>query len=214
MELLRQRYLKHQIVRTRYADKVTFVYHRKFLKEQMITRITNTRKLIDRYSRPDVARILGKHLESLVKAELRAQHFEIKAAHTNEFQGKKWTKTDHTLDLVAEHESRHLIVGVEVKNTLSVPEREEIETKIQISKHLGLTPLFAARWMKPYVNLIYVAGGFSWFFKTQIYPLGFEKFTQTIWKRLELPVNVRTDLPKKSIEAFNAWVTKKTRGKP
>jgi len=49
-------------------------------------------------------------------------------------------------------------------------------------------------------------GGFSWVFKTQIYPPGFEQLTKTLYRRLDLPVTVRTDLPEKTIEIFHRWV--------
>jgi len=206
MQLIQQGYLRRQILPTRYADKVTFLYHSKFTTDQMRTRFSNTAKLIDRYSRPDIANALGLHLEGLVKAELRAQGFNIIAIHANEYRGRKWTRTEHDLDIIAEHRSQRLRIGVEVKNTLSVPERDEVETKIALCHHLGLTPVFATRWMKPYVELIRREDGFSWFFKTQIYPPGFEKLTRIVWRRLKLPVMVRTDLPEKSVQIFNSWV--------
>jgi hypothetical protein len=49
-----------------------------------------------------------------------------------------------------------------------------------------------------------------WFFKTQIYPLGFEKLTHTIWSRLGLPVTVRTDLSPKAVKVLMDWVTRQT----
>jgi len=136
--------------------------------------------------------------------------FDIIGIHTNQYKGRRWLKSEHDLDYIAEHKSGRLAIGVEVKNTLSVPERTEIQTKISICTHLGVTPLFAARWMKPYVQLIRNAGGFAWFFKTQIYPLGFEKLTETVWRRLRLPMAVRTELPERSIVVFNRWVKSKT----
>jgi len=210
MQLLREGYLKQKQVPTKYADKVIFVYHHKFTEEQMTTRITNTAKLIDRYSHPRNADALGKHLEGLVKAELRANNFTITGSHTNEYRGIKWEKTSHTLDFIAEHRSQRLNVGVEVKNTLSVPEREEIETKIELARYLGLRPVFAARWIQPYIKLVYDNGGYCWMFRTQIYPPGFESLTKTIWKRLQLPVAVRTDLPEKPVLRFQQWVAKET----
>jgi hypothetical protein len=210
MELLKNGNLKRTIVSTKYADKVTFLYHHKLTERQMRTRFRNTVSLIDRYSHPNIAKALGRHLEALVKAELRAQGFDIKAQNSNEYRERKWTRTNHDLDFIAEHRSGRLNIGVEVKNTLSVPEREEIQTKIDLSHHLNLTPVFATRWMKPYVKLILDQGGFSWFFKTQIYPLGFEKLTQNIWTRLGLPVTVRTDLPEKTIKVLADWVARQT----
>lgn len=209
MELVKAGYLSFQVVNTKHADKVTFVYHHSFTGK-MDTRLKNIAKLIDKYSNHTVAEALGRHLEGLVRAELRAQGFTIISTNAREYKGRRWTKTNHNLDLIAEHSSGRLNVGIEVKNTLSMPEREEIETKIELCHYLGLTPVFATRWIKPYVELIRYADGFSWFFKTQIYPPGFDKLTQEIWKKLKLPVTVRTDLPQKSIEILSRWISQRT----
>jgi len=64
---------------------------------------------------------------------------------------------------------------------------------------------------KPYLELIRKRGGFSWIFKTQIHPPGFDDLTKMLWNRLELPVTVRTDLPEKSIANFQRWVQNRTR---
>jgi len=124
-QLRREGYLNLHSYPTRYAKRVDFLYHRKYLGEQMTPHFSSMAKLIDRYSHPDIADAIGKHLEGLVRAELRAQGFEIKGVHTNEYQGKKWTRTNHDLDFIAEHRSQRLKIGVEVKNTLSTPERDE-----------------------------------------------------------------------------------------
>ncbi len=43
---------------------------------------------------------------------------------------------------------------------------------------LGITPVFAARWLKPYTKTIEDKEGFSWIFKTQVYPPGMEALTE------------------------------------
>ena len=121
-------------------------------------------------------------MEGLVKAWLRAQGFTIVGTHTAKYQSTEWTKTNHTLDFVANHYSGKLAIGVEVKNTLPVIEKDEIDTKIEMCKHLGIVPVFAVRWLKPHIEHIRINGGFSWMFKTQIYPPGFDELTKTLWK--------------------------------
>ena len=210
MLLCQQEYLIKCPAPTKYAREAVFLHHSRWARKEIEPRIRGIIKIIDRYSHPRVTRVLGRHLEALVKAELRAQGFIITGANTNEHQGKKWKKTGHNLDFIAEHKSGELKIGVEVKNTLSVPEREEVEIKIDICHYLGLAPVFATRWIQPYIEILDDSGGFGWIFKTQIYPLGFDNLTKTIWKRLGLPVNVRTDLPEKNVKIFTNWVTKKT----
>ena len=168
-------------------------------------------KLIDKYSNPNVTRALGKQLEGLVKAELRVQGYKIVGVHTATYKNKKWTRTNHDLDFIAEHKSGKLNIGVEVKNTLPIIDREELDIKLEICDYLGIRPVFAVRWIKPYIELIRKRGGFSWVFKTQIYPPGFEELTKTLYNRLKLPVTVRTDLPEKSVKLFQKWTEKNTR---
>ncbi len=183
--------------------------------------------LVNRYSNPACTKAVGDHLEGLVKYELRANEFQITGTHTNEFKGKTWTQTSHNLDIVAEHKSGKLNIGIEVKNTLDLMEPDEIDTKIDICNFLGLVPVFAVRWMKPYMDCIRNQGGFSWIFKTQIYPPGFEAFTKLLYNRLsfstrsdstrtplQFPVTVRTNIPPKSAVAFAKWVAKSLQSPP
>lgn len=176
-------------------------------------------KLVNKYSAQKVTEALGKHFEGLVKAELRAQGFTIAGTHTNEYQGRKWINTNHNLDFIAEHKSGSLNIGVEVKNSLDLMEALEIDTKIDMCHFLGLVPVFAVRWIKAYIDCIRNQGGFSWMFKTQIYPPSFEKHTVELFRRLsfqerknsrehplQFPVTVRTEIPEKSQEAFRKWV--------
>lgn len=112
------------------------------------------------------------------------QDFRIVGTHTSEHNNKKWTKTNHDLDFIAEHESGELDIGIEAKNTLPIIEREELDIKLAMCEYLRIRPVFAVRWIKPYTELIRTKGGFSWVFKTQIYPPGFEQLTKTLYRRL------------------------------
>jgi hypothetical protein len=195
-------------------EKVVFFYNSKLDKpefeKQLSKHVKSHCQLIDKYSSDDVLRILGKYLEGLVKTELRVQGFTIVDMHSKKYKDLIWTETNHNLDFIAEHRSGKLTIGVEVKNTLPIIKRNEIEVKLQICEYLGITPVFAVRWLKPYADMIRLRGGFSWMFKTQIYPPGFEQLTKTLYDRLQLPVTVRTDLPEKTIPIFQRWVESKT----
>lgn len=184
-------------------------------------------ELVNQYSEPDTTKAVGDQLEALVKAEIRANKFKISGVHTNEFQGKAWTETGHNLDLIAEHTSGNLNIGVEVKNTFDLMDPEEIDIKIDICHFLGLVPVFAVRWMKPYTDCIRNQGGFSWIFKTLIYPPGFDRFTKTLYEKLsfptrtdshgdplQFPVTVRTELPPKSVNKLSDWVTNSLENPP
>lgn len=177
-------------------------------------------ELVNSYSHPTVTKAVGDQLEGLVKYEIRANQFKIDGVHTNKFKGKTWTETGHDLDIIAQHASGDLNIGVEVKNTFDLMDADEIDTKIDICHFLGLVPVFAVRWMKPYIDCIRNQGGFSWIFKTLIYPPGFEDFTKSLFEKLsfptrtdsngnplQFPVNVRTELPQKSAKKFSDWVS-------
>jgi hypothetical protein len=212
-QLVNQNILSRIETTTKCHSKVVFFYNAKLddpkLKPSVETHIKSICKLIDSYSEHTVCKALGDHLEGLVKAELRAQGFTIVGAHTRKYKNKDWTKTDHNLDFIAEHYSCKIKIGVEVKNTLPTIEREELDIKLDMCDFFRITPVFAVRWLKPYIELIRNRGGFSWMFKTQIYPPGFEELTKTLYKRLNLPVTVRTELPEKSVDIFQRWINSK-----
>ena len=213
--LVKEGYLTKVEVKTKFHDRVVFFFNKKLdtpsYRPTMNKHIKSICKLIDKYSHPNISRALGKQLEGLVKAELRAQGYRIVGVHTATYKNKRWTRTDHDLDFIAEHKSGKLNIGVEVKNTLPIIEREELDIKLEICDYLGIRPVFAVRWIKPYIEYIRRRGGFSWVFKTQIYPPGFEELTKLLYKRLGLPVTVRTDLPEKSVRLFQMWTEKNTR---
>lgn len=188
--------------------------------KRMVKHVERTANLINRYANEDMVKMLGAQLESLVINQLKISQFEIVDVHTNEYKGKKWDKTNHNLDVIAKKKGKDFVIGVEVKNTLGIMDPYEIDTKIDICKHLGIIPVFAVRWNKPYVECVRKQGGFSWFFKTQILPLGQEKFVGQLYtrlssgSRLKFPITVRNSLPEKTVKVFDNWVLQKEDNPP
>ena len=184
----------------------------------MKTHVLRTARMLDRYGDDENNRVLGKQLESLVENQLKMLRFEILGKHTNSYGGKKWRQTNHNLDLIARRNG--LVIGVEVKNTLRIISANEIDTKIDICHHLGIVPVFAVRWIKPYIECIRRQGGFSWVFKTQILPFGQEQIVNDMFTRLsasrrndrgyelKFPITVRNDLPPNSVKMFERWAKK------
>lgn len=181
--------------------------------------VLSTARMLDKYGGDKNNKILGKQLESLVENQLRILQFEILDKHTNRYGGKEWSKTYHDLDIIARR--GRLAIGIEIKNRLNVMPPEDIDIKIDICRHLGVVPVFAVRWIKPYINCISKQGGFSWVFKTQILPFGQEQMAGKMFKRLsvpskkdgrgrslEFPITVRNDLPPKSVRMFERWAQK------
>ena len=75
--------------------------------------------------------MLGAQLESLVRSQLQISQFEIVGVHTNEYLGRRWTDTNHNLDIIARKKGKDFAIGVEVKNTLGGMDPEEIDVKIE-----------------------------------------------------------------------------------
>jgi len=211
-ELVDEEIIAKEYFSTTYTENIVFYFHNIMNKEEnrdrLETRIKNICEVVDLYSNPNVARMYGKHLESIVKSELRSQSFKIIGEHTSTFGDKEWNRTGHNLDFVASHKSGKLDVGVEVKNTFPIMDKKEIDIKIDMCNYLGIRPLFATRWNKPYIYYIENRGGFSWNFKVQMWPLGQEEVVKQIYNRLGLPVNVRTEVTDRSRQMFEDWINK------
>lgn len=190
--------------------------------ERLKSRAYNICKIVNQYSHPEITSYIGKHLQTLVWHELRAQGFKIVSQNTNEYNGKKWIQSGRDLDFIAEHNSGKLIIGVEVKNTLDIIRIEELNDKLEMCKFLGITPVFAVRWNKPYIQTISKKGGYSWNFKTWIYPKPYHKLVNRIFVALSVtnrkdnrghplkfPIIDRDTLPEKPVSNFQKWIMQK-----
>lgn len=163
--------------------------------------IKNRVKLIQRYSHPDVTKGVGDIAELLFSYMFRLNNFNIIDENANEYNGKKWTKTEHDLDFIIERDS--LAYGVEIKNTLPYMEKEEFDVKLEMCEYLELIPLWILR-NAPAVQFweMKAAGGFILKFKTQIYPPGQRSLVRDIWKLMALPVDIRKEIPNKIKNKF------------
>jgi hypothetical protein len=205
-------YLTEHPVTTKYGSPVIFVARSTPQSTERgqitLTHIKSKVKLIETISKPEFTDVIGKHLQFLVKSELRANFFTIEAENSNEYRGKKWTRTGHDLDFIATHE-RGFAIGVEVKNTSPYIPREEFDIKLEMCMYLGLKPVFAVRWMpKSYIYEAYTNGGFGWLFEYQAYPLGFDAMAERVGRGLSLPVKVMPELPSRAQDIFSNWVKK------
>ncbi|HET8720274.1 MAG TPA: hypothetical protein VFM64_04690 [Candidatus Nitrosotenuis sp.] len=211
-KLKKKKILSYQVARTDSIRRITFFYPSIFdaeqsKKNQITKKIRKSCMLIEKYSNPKITRTLGKHLHSLIKAELRAQGFTIvKEGRVKSYNNKKWIKTKHDLDMIAENKDRKMAIGLEIKNTLDTISKKEISTKIMICQELDIIPVFACRWLRPYADEIQQKKGFPWQLNTQLYPLGMEELVKAIQKRFQFKVQVRSELPTASIIAFEKWL--------
>src|SRR5579864_1957088 len=72
------------------------------------------RKLVLRFSTPEFGRALGHHAETMFDAALPTAGFLPKAKNLREYNGHKWTESQHDLDRVFERDA--IAYGTEIKN--------------------------------------------------------------------------------------------------
>lgn len=193
------------------VGKAKFFFLKLFDKDDTRSRIDekirHSAYWIQRYSNAKVLKMIGEHLQNLVKVELEEQNFQIVGENVKAYEGKEWTQSHHSLDLVAKHKKKELVVGLEIKNTLYPTPKSEICTKIEMCKRFGIVPVFAARWLEMHRKIINESGGFLWQFKKQLYPIEQEKFVETIRRRFKLPIEASDILPTFARKDFKNWVS-------
>jgi len=177
-------------------------------RDKVFRHIASSLKLLEPARTVEMTSVVGHHLQALVRAELRANQFEIVGTNTRTYGDKEWISTEHELDFIAEMGNGEAI-GVEVKNTLGYIPQQEFLIKRRMCEHLGIRPVFAVRWMpKSYIYQVYNEGGFGWLFEDQAYPLGQERLCGRLRKRFQFPVQVMTEIPPRAQRNFSAWVEK------
>jgi hypothetical protein len=95
-QLIEEKKLSKIVINTKFAGKVIFIYNSEFdkpySKPLLKTHINSSCKLIDKYSKPIVAKRYADHLEDLVEKDLETEGFKIVDTHTNEYKKKKLIK--------------------------------------------------------------------------------------------------------------------------
>ena len=92
----------------------------KYVEKTIPRKIEKAAYWIARYSDVKTIKMLGEHLHYLVKNELRSNGFNIlQEKQVNSYRGREWSRSKHTLDIIAEHETKQIVVGVEIKNMLT-----------------------------------------------------------------------------------------------
>lgn len=192
---------------SRVRVKFVFAPMHRYRKRQIKRAI----EVIRDYSRPEVARACGVQAELLFKLALVKRGFALRAEDAREYAERVWTRTEHNIDFVVEKDG--CVYGGEVKNRLDYIEREELELKLELCRHLGVTPLFIMRVSpKSYNYMIIQQGGFALIFETQIYPPGQEPLVERIRRVLRLPVVCSRAIPDGIIERFMKWHERRVKG--
>jgi hypothetical protein len=164
-------------------------------------------QIVGEFSRPEFTRGIGQLLELLVDSGMASVcgGFRIAAKNANEWNGRRWTKTDENLDRIYVSKDG-VAYGCEIKNTLPYIEHGEFDRKLEMCVFLGLRPLFVGRMMpESYIDAVWRIGGFSLVLKNQIYPLGFESLAARVRGALGLPVVCAQSIPAGDLERFVKW---------
>lgn len=161
-------------------------------------------KIIGEMSKPEVAEACGEHADVLFFNALMQRKFIAAGEDVREYGGKTWEKTGHDLDFIIERDG--VAYGCEVKNRWDYIEREELETKIEMCKFLGVRPLFIMRAAaKSYINEIINAGGFALIFRWHLYPFGMRELAKVIREELEMPADCPRRIEAGTIDRFVHW---------
>lgn len=108
-------------------------------------RARRVQELVEAYSSETFGKLVGHHGQIMFESGMARAHFNWVADEVNEWNGRKWTRTNHDLDYIYERDS--IFYGVEVKNALGRIDQDELEIKLEMCNELGLVPFFAVRWM-------------------------------------------------------------------
>jgi len=201
-ELLNEGTLRSEELELIGATKVKFVFHKtnRYHKKEIKEKI----EIIRAYSKPEFSRACGRQAEVLFFNALTGRGFVAKGQEVNEYNGKIWTDSDHNLDFIIERDG--IVYGAEVKNKLRYIDKDELQIKLKICKHLGIRPLFIMRTSpKTYNHMIITQNGFVMIYECLIYPFLARDMVDIVKTKLGLLVDCPRAIPDGIIDRFEKW---------
>jgi hypothetical protein len=166
--------------------------------------------LLARIYDPEFTHAVGRHGELMFDAALGRHGFRTEGSNTNAWSGKTWVATNHNLDRIVVRDG--VAYGVEIKNTQNYIPREELRTKLNLCKFLGLRPLFIMRFApKSYMYEIFKSGGFGLLFEEQMYPWGHATLLKEVREKFGLKVTAPKDVKDGDMQRLLRWHTAKLR---
>jgi hypothetical protein len=194
--------IKEETRPLRSAGKIHLLWHPSFryYKREAASVV----KLVEEYSNPNIAGAIGLHGETMVLEGFARNEFVMKGRNARSYGGKEWTRTGHNLDFIFERDD--VAYGIEVKNTLGYMDQEELQTKIEMCKWLGIKPVFVARMLpRTWINEVIESGGFALILKYQLYPWTHKEVAGRVAKLLGLPVDAPKALAEGTMRRFVKW---------
>ncbi|MCX5919049.1 MAG: hypothetical protein NTX30_20530 [Deltaproteobacteria bacterium] len=160
--------------------------------------------LVEKYSDPEIGESIGLHGETMVLEAFARSEFLMKGRNIREYRGEVWRGTEQNLDFIFERDS--IGYGVEVKNKLGYMDLKEFSEKTEISRFLGLCPVFIARMLpKTWIHELNMKGGFALILKYQLYPWTHRNLAKRVAEELSLPVDAPRAIAEATMERFLRW---------
>lgn len=160
--------------------------------------------LVEEYADPNIGAALGLQGEAMVLEGFARRQFVMHGRNTNTYGGRTWTASAHDMDFVFKRDG--IAYGVEVKNTLGYMDHGELLVKIELCRHLGVRPVFAARMLpKSWVKVLVDVGGFALIMKYQLYPWAHRDLARRVQAELGLPVDSPRALQDGTMQRFVTW---------
>lgn len=186
------------------GSEIKLVWHKSF---RFYKRAANdVFRLVDMYTSAATDGTLGMQGEHLVLAAFARRQYVLMGEEANSFRGVSWAETGHDLDFI--FEKNGVGFGVEVKNTLGYMDVDEFVTKIRLSRHLGIRPVFAVRFLpKTWAEALIQSGGYAMIMKYQFYPWTHKELAGQIRGALQLPVDTPKKIEDGTMQRFEAWAT-------
>lgn len=161
-------------------------------------------ELVQKYSEDRVGSSVGSHGELLVIEGFAKIRFTMAGRNVNEYKGFSWESSGHNLDMIFERDG--IGYGVEVKNTLGYMDNKELESKIELCRHLEIKPVFVVRMLpKSWIHVIGRSGGFALILKHLLYPEYLGDLALAMKNELGLPVETPKSLREGTMRRFEKW---------
>ena len=187
------------VVQQKTVNFYAYLKHRYWRRE-----LTGIVTLLERIFDSDFTHAVGRHGELMFDAALGRNGFRAEATNTKTWKGLTWETTNHNLDRIFTRDGR--AYGVEIKNTQNYISREELRTKVQLCKHLQVTPLFIMRFApKSYIHEVNQSGGFVLLFEDHIYPMGHTPLLTEVRHKLGLKVHSPNEVKEGDMQRLINW---------
>ena len=185
------------------GSEIKLLWHRKYRFYKRAA--TDVFDLVNRYSTAATDGTLGLQGEHLVLAAFARAQYVLTGESVRSHRGQTWGLTDHNLDFIFEKDG--VAYGVDVKNTLGHLDIEEFVTKVRLSLHLGLKPVFAVRYIpKTWADALIQAGGYAMIMGFQFYPWTHADLAKEIRQKLGLPVDTPRRIEAGTMQRFENWI--------